>query len=116
MRSKSCLVYTPHSYFRAEDNEPLVNKQYPRPFFAKQMPNLKLNLKLKINAHGKKKSWNPIRTMRLIILSQPSVFVRADLRAHSFGFILTSPGLVRLVLFGSNTPCIGTFYKGSQPG
>ena len=53
----------------------------------------------------KKKSWNPIRTMRLIIFSQPSVFVRADLRAHSFGFILTSPGLVRLVLFGSNTPC-----------
>ena len=53
----------------------------------------------------KKKSWNPIRTMRLIIFSQPSVFVRADLRAHSFGFILTSPGLVRLVLFGSNPPC-----------
>ena len=43
--------------------------------------------------------------MRLIIFSQPSVFVWADLRAHSFGFILTSPGLVRLVLFGSNPPC-----------
>ena len=52
MRSKSYLVYTPRSYFRAEDNEPLVNKQYPRPFFAKQMPDLKLNLKLKIKAHG----------------------------------------------------------------
>ena len=43
--------------------------------------------------------------MRLIIFSQPSVFFRADLRAHSFGFILTSPGLVRLLLFGSNPPC-----------
>ena len=33
MRSKSYLIYTPRPYFRAEDNEPLVNKQYPRPFF-----------------------------------------------------------------------------------
>jgi len=48
MRSKSYLVYTPRPYFRAEDNEPLVNKQYPRPFFAKQMPNLNLMLNLKI--------------------------------------------------------------------
>ena len=29
MRSKSYLVCTPRPYFRAEDNEPLVNKQYP---------------------------------------------------------------------------------------
>jgi hypothetical protein len=29
MRSKSCLVCTPRPYFRAEDNEPLVNKQHP---------------------------------------------------------------------------------------
>ena len=39
---------------------------------------LKLELKVKINAHGKKKR-NPTRTMRLIIFSQPSVFIRGRL-------------------------------------
>ena len=48
MRSKSCLVCTPRPYFRAEDNEPLVNKQHPRPFFCQTKPNLNLMLDLKI--------------------------------------------------------------------
>ena len=39
---------------------------------------LKLKLKVKINAHGKK-SWNLTRTMRLITFSQLSVFIRGRL-------------------------------------
>ena len=39
---------------------------------------LKLKLKVKVNAHGEK-NWNPTRTMRLIIFSQPSVFIRGRL-------------------------------------
>ena len=38
---------------------------------------LKLKLKVRINAHGKKK--DSTRTMRLIIFSQPSVFIRGRL-------------------------------------
>ena len=44
MRSKSYLVNTPRSYFRAEDNEPLVNKQYPRPFFCQTNAELELDV------------------------------------------------------------------------
>ena len=41
---------------------------------------LKLKLKVKINAHGKKKKKSDsTRTMRLIIISQPSVFIRGRL-------------------------------------
>ena len=43
--------------------------------------NLKLNLKLKINARGKK-GWNLTKTMRLIIFSQPSAFIRGHLHAQ----------------------------------
>ena len=46
MRSKSCLFYTPRPYFRAEDNEPLVNKQYPRPFFCQTNAELELDVEL----------------------------------------------------------------------
>ena len=48
----------------------------------KKQLNLKLNLKLKINAHGFKKSSIPTRTVRLIIFSQPSVFIRGHLHAQ----------------------------------
>ena len=46
MRSKSCLVCTPRPYFRAEDNEPLVNKQYPRPFFCQTNAELEVEFKV----------------------------------------------------------------------
>ena len=84
MRSKSYLVCTPRPYFRAEDNEPLVNKQYPRP---KQMPNLNLMLNLKIASDVDVLVTKDGQTMAEMKTAYRRVFVRADLRAHLFGFI-----------------------------
>ena len=46
-----------------------------------KMPNLKLKLKVKINAHGEK-NWNPTKTMRLIIFSQQSVPMRGHFQTQ----------------------------------
>ena len=43
--------------------------------YIKELLHLKLKLKVKIDAHGKKISCNQTRTMRLITFSQPSVFI-----------------------------------------
>ena len=59
MGSKSCLVCTPRPYFRAEDNEPLVNKQYPRPFFCQTNAELEIEFKVKDQCARYKKKLEP---------------------------------------------------------
>ena len=59
--------------------------------FAKQMPNLNLMLNLKIASDVDVLVTKDGQTMAEMKTAHRSVFVRADLRAHLFGFILTSP-------------------------
>ena len=55
--------------------------------FAKQMPNLNLMLNLKIASDVDVLETKDGQTMAEMKTAHRSVFVRADLRAHSFGFI-----------------------------
>ena len=49
--------------------------------YIKERLHLKLKLEVEVDAHVKK-SWNPTRTMRLVIFPQPSAFIRGHLHAQ----------------------------------
>ena len=67
-------------------------------------PRAELALEVEVEGEDRcarfKKSWNPTRTMRLIIFSQPSVFIRGHLHAQLVTLskrAITNTGFARLI-------------------